>query len=199
MKHILLLFLILKVLASKAQTADTAFYFNKKILMITIDVNEKDSVIAIVDENNRNLIYQGTLEYKFFDAKFNKKRIIKIVNNVLMEDYFVSESDTIYSYFQYDKNFKTKLNQFYNYLEQNVTYPTNALKKGIQAQVKISCVIDEKGAITQIVPLTKHEWGFEESLMRTLKDKKQYGFIMYKDKPVKLYMEIPFAFVIKKK
>jgi hypothetical protein len=84
-------------------------------------------------------------------------------------------------------------------LEQQVVYPKNALKKGIQAQVKISMVIDKKGVITQITSLTKHEWGFEESLIKTISDKKQFGFVLYHNKPVKYYLEIPFAFVIKKR
>ena len=199
MKHILVLLFLCETMSLKAQNADTAFYFNKKILMVTIADNEKDSVVLILDENGRNLINQGTLQHVFFDTKFNKKRIINIANKVLIEDYFVSESDTIYNYFQFDKSFKNNLTQFYNFLENHVIYPSNALKKGIQAQVKISFIIDEKGTIIQVTPLTKNEWGFEESVMRTIKEKKQYGFVLYKNKPVKLYLEVPFAFVIKKK
>ena len=117
---------------------------------------------------------------------------------VLIEDYCVSEADTIYNYFQHNEEFDLRLKQFYTYLEQNVIYPKNALKKGIQAHVKVSLIIDSNGSITNIYPLTKHEWGFEETLMRTIKDKKQFGFVMYKNKPIKHYIEIPFGFKIVK-
>jgi hypothetical protein len=34
--------------------------------------------------------------------------------------------------------------------------------------------------------------------MKTIKDKKQFGFVMYKNKPIKHYIEIPFGFKIVK-
>jgi outer membrane biosynthesis protein TonB len=88
---------------------------------------------------------------------------------------------------------------FYSYLEQNVIYPKNALKKGVQAHVKVSLIIDANGSITNVFPLSKHEWGFEETLIRTIKEKKQFGFVMHNKKPVQLYLEIPFIFKIQKK
>lgn len=181
-----------------AQSYDTAFYGHKKILMITMNYNEKDSVVKLNDLNGNNILKHADLTHTFYDTKFNKKRTIKIANYMLIEDYCVSESDTIYNYLQHDENYTARLRQFYNYLEQNVVYPKNALKKGVQAQVKISFIIDLNGAITQVFPCTKNDWGFEESVIRAITDKKQYGFIIYHNKPIKLYLEIPFAFVIKK-
>lgn len=167
--------------------------------MITMKVNQHDSVLEFYDTNGKSILKNNPIEHSFFDAKFNKKRVIKLREGLLHEDYCISEADTIYNYIQFDESFYTRLNQFYSYLEQQVVYPQNALKKGIKANVKVSIVIDRQGSITQITAMSKHEWGFEESLMRALKDKKQFGFILYKDRPVKLYLEIPFAFKIVKK
>lgn len=192
-----LLFFQLKVCCS--QSIDTSYYQNKKVLLITVHQNSKDSVIQIYDEKGASIYNNHTLTHNFYDNKFNKKRSIRIVNKMLIEDYCVSEADTVYNYFEHDEHFEAKLQEFYNYLEQHVVYPKNALKKGIQAQVKISFIIDVNGSITQVVPLTKHEWGFEESLMRAITDKRQYGFVIYKNNPVKLYLEVPFAFKIMKK
>jgi hypothetical protein len=182
-----------------AQGNDTVFYSNKTVLMITTAVNNSDSVLAMYDQNGKSILTNNLVFHTFFDSKFGKKRFIKVEKRVFMEDYCVSESDTIYNYLPYDENFENRLQSFYKYLEQNVIYPKNALKKGIQANIKISLIIDANGSITNVFPLTKHEWGFEETLIRTIKEKKQFGFVMYKNKPVKLYLEFPFAFIIKKR
>lgn len=182
----------------KAQSTDTVFYSNNRVLMITTEVYDIDSVLVLYDENGKNLLKGETVMHTFFDDKFGKKRSLKIDKKVLIEDYCISEADTIYNYFQHSEAFDLRLKQFYTYLEQNVIYPKNALKKGIQANVKVSLIIDSNGGITNIYPLTKHEWGFEETLIRTIKDKKQFGFVMYKNKPIKHYIEIPFAFKIVK-
>ena len=185
--------------AVSGQNCDTIYYHDGSILMVTTKINETDSVLLCHDIDGKNILVSNAIVYQFFDKKFNKKRTITIIDKVLHEDYCISESDTIYQYIQHHDAFDFKLQQFYSYLEQHVVYPKNALKKGIQAQVKVSMVIDNKGVITEIAPLTKHEWGFEESLMNTIFDKKQFGFVMHRNKPVKYYLEIPFAFVIKKR
>jgi hypothetical protein len=179
-----------------AQGNDTVFYSNKAVLMITTEVNNSDSVIAMYDQNGKSILTNNPIFHSFFDTKFGKKRFIKVEKRKFMEDYCVSESDTIYNYFPHDEHFENRLQSFYKYLEQNVIYPKNALKKGIQANIKISIIIDANGSITNVFPLTKHEWGFEETLIRTIKEKKQFGFVMYQNKPIKHYIEIPFAFKI---
>lgn len=182
-----------------AQTSDTLFYSDKSVLMISTAIGINDSVIAMYDQNGKSILNNTSINYTFFDHKFGKKRVIKVDKKVLIEDYCVSEADTVFNYFQNDEAFQKRLQHFYDELENNVIYPKNALKKGVQANVKVSIIIDSNGGITNVFPLTKHEWGFEETLIRTIKEKKQFGFVMYKNKPIKYYLEIPFAFKIIKK
>lgn len=196
MKIILCSFLMGNFLFAFAQSTDTVFYSNKSILMITLELNNKDSVLLINDESGKNILKNETIIHTFFDQKFGKKRLIKIHKKVLIEDYCVSEADTIYNYIQHQDEFFARLKQFYSYLEHQVIYPKNALKKGIEANIEVSLIIDNNGSITNVYPITKHEWGFEETLIRTIKEKKQFGFIIYKNRPVKYYIEIPFAFRI---
>lgn len=167
--------------------------------MITEKLNNIDTVLQFFDQTGKNILTNTTINHTFFDEKFGKKRTITLFRKVLIADYCVLESDTIYNYFQHQDDFNARVKQFYSYLEQNVIYPKNALKKGIQAKIKVSLIIDANGSITNVYPLTKHEWGFEETLIRTIKEKKQFGFVMYKKKPVKIYLEIPFAFKIANK
>lgn len=199
MKHFFFILFFSHCYWGFAQGNDTLFYHNKSILLVTTEVNKADSVLVMFDQAGKNILNNELVFYTFSDEKFGKKRYIKVDQRFFIEDYCVSESDTIYNYISFDENFKNRLRLFYSYLEQNVIYPKNALKKGIQANVKISLIIDKNGSITNIYPLTKHEWGFEETLIRTIKEKKQFGFVTHKKNPVKLYMEIPFAFVIKNK
>jgi hypothetical protein len=199
--------LLLLVLSNTAYTqcCDTVFYSNNTIVFVIDKLNPSNQVgqsflfLALYDEQGKNILNDGVVFHTFFDKKFGKKRCIKIVNKILFEDYWVSESDTLYNYFPVDENFETRLQSFYGYLEQQVVYPKNALKKGVEATVKISLIIDKNGTITNVFPLTKHEWGFEESLIRTIKEKKQFGFVVHKNKPIKLYLEVPFAFKVVKK
>jgi hypothetical protein len=181
------------------QNADTSFYSNKSILMITVKINQNDSVLAMYDLVGKNILSKNEVNHIFFDKKFGKKRTILVHQRKLIEDYCVLESDTVFNYFVHDETFDLRLQQFYHYLEQNVVYPKNALKKGVEALVKVSLVIDKNGSITQVYPHTKNEWGFEESLLRVIKDKKQFGFVLYKNRPINLYLEIPFAFKIQKR
>ena len=110
--------------------------------MITTAVNDIDSVLVLNDENGKNILNNETVIHTFFDKKFGKKRTIKIHEKTLIEDYCVSEADTIYNYFQDADEFNLRLKQFYAYLEQNVIYPKNALKKGIQARVPYEMIIE---------------------------------------------------------
>jgi hypothetical protein len=192
-------FLLFSLCNGFAQVNDTLFYSSGTVLMITTEVYNCDSVLSLYNKNGENILTNNPIFYSFFDDKFEKKRFIKVEKRIFMEDYCVTESDTIYNHLPYDKNFENRLQLFYKYLEQNVIYPKNALKKGVQANVKISLIIDANGSITNVLPLTKYEWGFEETLMRTINEKKQFGFVVHKNKPVKFYMEFPFAFIIKKR
>jgi hypothetical protein len=182
-----------------AQNQDTLFYHNKTVLMITKSIENKDAVIVLNDQNGKNILKQDYFIHTFFDEEFGKKRNIVIFKKVLIEDYCVSESDTVYNYIGYNQDFENRRQLFYNYLEKNVAYPKNALKKGLEANVKISFIIDTNGSIINVFPLTKQGWGFEENLMLTVKDKKHFGFVLHNSKPVKYYMEVPFAFKISKK
>lgn len=199
MRLLLFSFLLFSFCNGFAQVNDTLFYSNGAVLMITTEVYNCDSVLSLNNKNGENILTNNPIFYSFFDDKFGKKRFIKVEKRIFMEDYCVTESDTIYNHLPYDKNFENRLQLFYKYLEQNVIYPKNALKKGVQANVKISLIIDANGSITNVYPLTKHEWGFEETLIRTINEKKQFGFVVHKNKPVKFYMEFPFAFIIKKR
>lgn len=201
MKLVLILLASLGALNADAQQPDTVFYHNKSILYVRKEriENNQHEVYILLDQQGKNLLSNGDAVHRFFDSGFNKKRVIKISNHLLIEDYCVSESDTVYNYIPYTDEFDQKLKQLYAYLEDQVIYPKNALKKGIEAQVKLSLIIDVNGAMTQITALSKHEWGFEEAVIRALNNKKFFGFVAYKSQPVKYYLEFPFAFKIHKK
>jgi hypothetical protein len=199
LKILLLSQLLFIYSTSFAQNQDTLFYNSKAILMITQAIENKDSVIFLYDQSGKSILRQDHFTHTFFDEKFGKKRSIVIYKKVFMEDYCVSESDTVYNYIPFNQDFENRQQAFYNYLEKNVVYPKNALKKGIEANVKISLIINSNGSIYNLVPITKHEWGFEENLLFTIKEKKQFGYVLYKNKPIKYYLEIPFAFKIEKK
>lgn len=149
------------------------------------------------DINGKDILKGNSVTYQFWDNKFGKKRILIVNQRLLEEDFCISESDTVYNYFATDEDFKIRLQHFYQYLENNVVYPGNALKKGIQCMVKVAFFIDKGGRIHDTFALTKHDWGFEEALIKAIKDKNQFGFVLYRGKPVNYYMEVPFSFKIK--
>lgn len=199
LKLLLLSFFTSYFFCGNAQTKDTVYYPDKTVLLITTEVNDLDSVLQMYDQSGKNILTNGVIFHSFYDAKFGKKRCIKVAEKIFIVDYCVSEADTIYNYIQFDEAFKSTLKRFYEYLEKQVVYPKNALKKGVQATVKVSLIIESNGSITNVYPLTKHEWGFEENLISTIKAKKQFGFVMHRKRPVKLYLEFPFAFKISNK
>lgn len=201
MKKVIFIFHLWMIAANIciAQSYDTTYYENKSVLFISTPTIHGDSVISFYDTKGKSILSSSYIKHSFFDKKFGKNRTIIVINKYLYEDYCVSENDTVYNYFEFDDNFDRQLQSLYNYLEQHVVYPRNAMKKKIQALVKIGFMVETNGRMYSITPLTKHYWGFEEAVIKVLEEKKQFGFVTYKNQSVKLYLEIPFYFRIKER
>ena len=179
----------------KAQSADTV-RINNKVLFITTPTNTNDSILFFNDGKGINIISKSTFEHQLFDTDKNKKRTIVVKGRLLIADYWISESDTVYSYIPPYEYFNQQLKSFYNYIENTVVYPSNALKKKVTAVVKIAVTVDKQGTLTNIFPISKNDWGFEGNVIKAIQDKRQFGFVYYNNRPIKYYMEVPFRFTI---
>jgi hypothetical protein len=196
-KNILTIYLLLMSFKTYSQKVDTTFYFDRSPLMITSMVENENTIIAFFNNHGENLIYQNTFEFSFFDKEFMMDRIIKIKDKKMFEDYWYSNSDTIYNEFIFDLDFNYKVVDFLQYVSKNVEYPEMAMEAGIEGKVWVSFIVDKNGEINELKPLTNIGYDLEKETIRIINSRKTFGIIKYNNKPIKLFLRLPTNFTLK--
>jgi hypothetical protein len=165
--------------------------------MITSMVENEKIIIAFFNDHGENLIYQNTFEFGFFDKEFMMDRIIKIKDKKMFEDYWYSNSDTIYNEFIFDLDFNHKVVDFMQYVSKNIEYPEMAMEAGIEGKVWVSFIVDNYGEINELKPLTNIGYDLEKETIRIINSRKTFGIIKYNNKPIKLFLRLPTNFTFK--
>ncbi|MCC6187303.1 MAG: energy transducer TonB [Chitinophagaceae bacterium] len=87
----------------------------------------------------------------------------------------------------------------YKFIAENVRYPDSATKYGIEGQVKVKFIVDEKGHIISATTTnTSFGYGLEEEAVRVVKMLPRWKPGKNNGKPVKVYYQIPIRFVLPK-
>ena len=81
------------------------------------------------------------------------------------------------------------------YVEDNITYPQDALDQSKEATVKVSFVVDEKGMVTNAMVMGANAGnGLDEEATRVVKGMPAWKPGMVKGKNVKTRLELPITF-----
>ena len=86
------------------------------------------------------------------------------------------------------------IKDFYSYIGQNLRYPQEARKAGVQGKVFIQFVVDEYGELTEFKSLKGIGHGCDEEAIRVLQSAEAWNPGTTDGKPVKVRMVMPITF-----
>jgi hypothetical protein len=196
MKKTFLLFALLLSIIASAQKYDTIFYKNKSIQHISFKMGDKDKLVLFNSMEGKSLLYKDSFIYSYFDDFFNKKRIIKIRDKEIYEDYWVSDTDTIYNKIKFDVEMQKQIQQFNKCISRSIAYPKEAANKGVQGKVYIAFIVDKKGIISDAKALTNFGAGLEDESLRLINTYKNWGIVTNNGKTIKVYLCFPLNYVL---
>jgi protein TonB len=86
------------------------------------------------------------------------------------------------------------MQSFYKYISQNLNYPINAKRKGIEGKVMINFVINKKGEITDVKAKNDIGGGCKEEAERVIRSFPKWNPAKQRGKTVKTRKTIPIIF-----
>ncbi len=182
------------IMSAYCQKCDTTFYSNNKIRSIEVEKNGEMVLKKFVSELGADLLTKQDFDYKYFDSLMGMNRIVDIKDNQVNREYWVSDQDTIYNRAKFEPDFDLKVSKFYKYVSRKLTYPTDALEKGIQGKVMISFIVGKDGLIKQINPLTNLGHGLETASIELINKYKNWGILYLDGKPIEVYFRLPIMY-----
>jgi protein TonB len=85
------------------------------------------------------------------------------------------------------------------FLQENIKYPELAVKENRQGKVFIEIIVEKNGAISQVNLIRGVGFGLDEEALRVIFLMPKWVSGKYKDKPVRVKMNIPISFSITEK
>lgn len=85
-----------------------------------------------------------------------------------------------------------------SYLSENLTYPKEAARKGIQGRVYISFIVNKEGKVTEATILKGIGYGCDEEALRVVNEMPDWMPATVNGEPVPVKYNLPVAFMLKK-
>ncbi len=100
----------------------------------------------------------------------------------------------IFTYVEQMPEFPGGTAELMKYLSKNIRYPPVARENGIEGRVVLQFVVDERGHISDIVPLREIGGGTTEEAIRVVKSMPPWKPGRQNGNPVKVYFKLPITF-----
>ncbi|MEP7128593.1 MAG: energy transducer TonB [Chitinophagales bacterium] len=110
-------------------------------------------------------------------------------SNTNMNDSLMSRS-----YVEVMPDFPGGHSKMIKYLGKNLHYPAEAQKNGVEGEVIVQFIIDEKGDISDVQVLQHLESGCDEEAKRVVESMPNWIPATSKGKPIKVYYKMPIKF-----
>jgi protein TonB len=88
---------------------------------------------------------------------------------------------------------------FYHYIQENLKYPEEAKKQGIEGKVFVQFVVDKDGKLTEVKAVKGIGAGCDEEAVRVIKEAPAWNPATVVDMPVKIRMILPITYKLDKK
>jgi protein TonB len=83
------------------------------------------------------------------------------------------------------------------FLAKSTRYPMDALSEGVEGQVFVCFIVDEKGKVTKPEVLKGIGFGCDEEALRVIRNLPDWKPGKMNGRPVKVRMRVPFRFKLK--
>jgi len=89
---------------------------------------------------------------------------------------------------------KDGMKAFYEYIGENLKYPAEAKKEGVEGKVFVQFVVDKNGKLTEVMAVKGIGAGCDEEAVRVLNEAPNWNPGMVVDMPVKVRMILPINY-----
>jgi len=152
---------------------------------VIIDLNIVDNDVKL-DDN---------LDFESFDANQNDAiKIADLIGNNKQEE---EEEEGIFLIVEQMPKFQGKgLEEFRDYIQSSVKYPSIALENGISGTVYVGFIVNKKGEVSGINIIRGVDPALDEEVIRALKAAPLWEPGKQREKPVNVSFSIPVKFII---
>lgn len=89
---------------------------------------------------------------------------------------------------------KEGLKAFYHYIQENLVYPSEAKKMGVEGKVFVQFIVDENGMLTEVKAVKGIGAGCDEEAVRVIKSAEAWQPATVVNVPVKTRMILPITY-----
>ena len=104
------------------------------------------------------------------------------------------ETDEIFQIVENPASFKGGIGAFYQYVQKNMKYPSQAQRMGLEGKVFVEFVVGKEGKITDVKVLRGIGAGCDEEAIRVLKNSPAWTPGKQRGRPVRQRMVLPITF-----
>lgn len=104
------------------------------------------------------------------------------------------ETDEIFQIVENPASFKGGIGAFYQYVQKNMKYPSQAQRMGLEGKVFVQFVVGKDGKITDVTVLRGIGAGCDEEAIRVLKNSPAWSPGKQRGRPVRQRMVLPITF-----
>lgn len=105
--------------------------------------------------------------------------------------------ERIYSQVEKPPQFPAGLDSLYRFIAKNITYPKNAMLKGVQGTVYIDFIINKEGKVKRAKVKEGIGWGCDQEAMKSISQLPKWKPALIDNKPVSIYYTLPVRFRLK--
>jgi len=104
------------------------------------------------------------------------------------------EVEKVFDIVENDPEFPGGMKAFYKYVGDNMNYPTQAIRMGIEGRVYVQFVVDKEGNLSEVIAIRGIGAGCDEEAERVLRESPKFIPGKQRGRPVKVRMVMPIVF-----
>ena len=109
-----------------------------------------------------------------------------------------AEAPSVFTYVEQMPEYAGGQSEMLRYIKENLKYPEEALEEEREAKVFVKFVVDENGAISNVISVRPAGYGFDEEAIRVVESMPEWKPGKQNGKAVKVHFQIPIYFALPK-
>ncbi len=122
---------------------------------------------------------------------------IEVTIETIIEDVVFTEDeevDVVVDFVESYPEFPGGMKAFYKYVGDNMNYPTQAIRMGVEGKVFVQFVVDKEGNLSEVKAIREIGAGCDEEAERVLRESPKFIPGKQRGRPVKVRMVMPIVF-----
>lgn len=125
---------------------------------------------------------------------------VEVTEETVIEDIVFEEApeeenvDEVFTIVEDQPEFPGGMQAFFKYVSENMVYPSQARRMGIEGRVYVQFVVDKDGKVTEVKAVKGIGAGCDEEAERVLRESPSFKPGKQRGRPVKVRMVLPIIF-----